>query len=201
MRGGRNSVPFCIDGKKRKRVQNHNGLAAGQNNVVVSWTILQLLTYHTMQHGKSDPDMRTCLCLNSMIGNIQERCRIERNVHQQLKCLQKANENDNDHFDENCDQNLRGKVGIIGKSTGRRHHLHLQQSGLNHNKENGKIGNCGKSGKYNLSEPSTLFARILHIRRFFFFKNIAYTHQRMSCMRRVVKTAHLVHVTQTVVHT
>ena len=36
---------------------------------------------------------------------------------------------DNDHSMNNCDQILSGKVGIIGHFNGRRHHLHLQQSG------------------------------------------------------------------------
>ena len=39
--------------------------------------------------------------------------------------------------------------------------LHQQpvclKMGMNHNKENGKISNGGKSGKYSLSEPSTFF--------------------------------------------
>ena len=60
----------------------------------------------------------------------------------------------------NFDQSLSGKVGV-GKTTGRRHHLHPQQiggsqeNGMNHNK-NGKISSGVKSGKYSLSEPSTL---------------------------------------------
>ena len=60
----------------------------------------------------------------------------------------------------NCDQSSSGKVGV-GKTTGRKHHLHPQQiggsqeNGMNHNK-NGKINSGGKSGKYSLSEPSTL---------------------------------------------
>ena len=62
-----NIVPFCIDGRKRKRIKNLNLLAAGHNNIVVTWTILQLLTYHTSQHRKSDQSMKTCLCLNSMM--------------------------------------------------------------------------------------------------------------------------------------
>ena len=73
----------------------------------------------------------------------------------------KTNESDNDQSMKNCDQILSGKVGI-GMSTGRRHHLHLQQiggsqeNGMNHNKENGKINNGGKKSKYNLSSPSVL---------------------------------------------
>ena len=74
--------------------------------------------------------------------------------------------------------------------------LHQQpvclKMGMNHNKENGKISNGGKSGKYSLSEPST-----------FFCKNLAH-----CCFFRVqttsnvvhatgVKTAHFVRVTQT----
>ena len=66
--------------------------------------------------------------------------------------LRRTNENDNDHSMKNCDQNLSGKVGITGKSTGRRHHLHLQQigdsqeTGMNHNEKNGMISSGGKSG-------------------------------------------------------
>ena len=59
-----NIVPFCIDGRKRKRVKNLNLLAVGEKNIVVTWTILQLLTYHTTQQGKSDQDMKTCLWSN-----------------------------------------------------------------------------------------------------------------------------------------
>ena len=60
-----------------------------------------------------------------------------------------------------CDQILSGKVGI-GRSSGRRRRLHLQQNGgslengMNHNKENDKINNGGKRGKYKLSNPSVL---------------------------------------------
>ena len=69
-----NIVPFCIDGRKTKRIENLNLLAAGQKNIVVTWIILQLLTYHTTQHGKNDQDMKTCLCLNSLMGSIKEKC-------------------------------------------------------------------------------------------------------------------------------
>ena len=34
-----NSVPFCIDGKKRKRIENLNLLATGLKNIVGTWTI------------------------------------------------------------------------------------------------------------------------------------------------------------------
>ena len=43
---------------------------------------LQLVAYHTTQQGKSNQDMKTCLCLNSMMACIQERCRIEMIFHQ-----------------------------------------------------------------------------------------------------------------------
>ena len=66
------TVPFCIDGRKRMRIESLNLLAAGQKNIVVTWTILHLLTYRTSQQGKSDQGMKTCLCLNSMMGHIQE---------------------------------------------------------------------------------------------------------------------------------
>ena len=69
---------------------------------------------------------------------------------------------------KNCDQILSGQVGIgIGKSTGRRHHLHLQQiggsqeNGTNHNKENDKMSNCGTRGAYSLPDPSTLLCKNL----------------------------------------
>ena len=102
---------------------------------------------------------------------------------------------------KNCDQNLSGKVGITGKSTGRRHHLHLQQigdsqeTGMNHNEKNGKISSGGKSGRYSLSEPSTFCKNLAH--SFFFSKKFACRHWRVSCVRHGVKTAHLVRVTQT----
>ena len=76
---------------------------------------------------------------------------------------QEANEDDHDRSMKNCDQNLSGKVRIIRKSGGRRHHLHLQQiggsqeNGMNHNKKNGKISSGGKSGEYSRSEPSNFF--------------------------------------------
>ena len=38
---------------------------------------------------------------------------------------------------KSCDPNLNGRVGIIGKTMDRRHHLHLRQMGGNH--KNGKI--------------------------------------------------------------
>ena len=46
----------------RKRIDNLNLLAAGQN-IVVTWTILQLLTNPMILHGKSDPDLKACLYL------------------------------------------------------------------------------------------------------------------------------------------
>ena len=98
-----------------------------------------------------------------------------------------------------CDQNLSGKVGIHGQNTGLKHHLHLQQiggseeNGMNHIKKNGKISNGGKSDKYSLSDPPTLQESCA----FLFKKHFAYRHWRMWCTRRVVKTAHLVRVTQT----
>ena len=67
----------------------------------------------------------------------------------------KTNESDNDHPMKNCDQILDGKVAI-GKSTGRRHHLHLQQiggnreNGTSHNKMNGKMSTGGQSVDYSL---------------------------------------------------
>ena len=72
------------------------------------------------------------------------------------------NESDNDHSMKHCDQILSGKVGI-GKSAGRRHHLHLQQSGgiqesgTNHNKKNCNMSSGGRRGKYSFSAPSALF--------------------------------------------
>ena len=93
----------------------------------------------------------------------------------------------------NGDQILSGKVGI-GKSIGRRHHLHLhhiggsQEKGMNHNQENGNIGHGGKSGEYSLSDPLVFFGKNLAQSCFFF----TYRHQRMSCTRREVKTERLV---------
>ena len=73
---------------------------------------------------------------------------------------------------KNYDQILNGLVGIE-TTTNHRRHLHLQQrggsqeNGTNHNKENGKINNSGKSGEYSLSLiRQFFFARILHIRCF-----------------------------------
>ena len=65
-------IPLCNDGKKMKRIGPPKMLAAGQKNIVVTWTILHLFTYHTWQHGKSDQGVQTCLCQNSMMRNIQE---------------------------------------------------------------------------------------------------------------------------------
>ena len=64
---------------------------------------------------------------------------------------------------------------------------------MNHIKKNGKISNGGKSDKYSLSDPPTLQESCA----FLFEKHFAYRHWRMWCTRRVVKTAHLVGVTQT----
>ena len=64
---------------------------------------------------------------------------------------------DNAHSTKNCDRILSGKVGI-GKSTVRRHPPHLQQiggtqeNGTNHNKENGKISNGGKSFDFSIHQ-------------------------------------------------
>ena len=116
----------------------------------------------------------------------------------------KKNVSDNDHSMKKCDQILSGKVGI-GKSTGRRHHLHLQQiggsqeNGTNHNKENGMMSNGGTRGKHSLSDPSALFARVFHFRSF--FGHFAYRQKLMSCMRQGVKTAHLVVRTERVAQT
>ena len=77
----------------------------------------------------------------------------------------------------NCDQILSGKVGTR-KSTGRRHHLHLQQigdsqeNGMNHNEENGKISNGGKRGKCSLSVPSVTLQDSSTFA--FFFSKFAY---------------------------
>ena len=109
------------------------------------------------------------------------------------------------------DQNLSGKVGIFRKSTGRKHHLHLQQiggsqeNGMNHNQENSKISNGGKSGQYSLSEPSTFIARALHIH--ICLQEKSRTNISESRVRDgEVTTTHLARVTQThifsrIVHT
>ena len=102
----------------------------------------------------------------------------------------KATENEKDHLMKNCDHNLSGKAGIIGKSAGRRHHLHLrqiggsQENGMNHNEKNGKISNDGKSGKYSLSEPSTFLQESCTFVVFFFFFTF-----------RVLTFANVVHAT------
>ena len=106
---------------------------------------------------------------------------LERPKERENPYIRKANENDHDHLMKRCDQNSSGKVGIFRKSTGRRHHLHLQQiggsqeNGMNHNQENSKISNGGKSGQYSLSEPSTFIARALHIHNLF-TRTIMYKH-------------------------
>ena len=188
-------------------------LAAGQRNIVVTWTILHLLTYHTSQLSKVDQGMKKCLCSNSMMGNIQGEWQFERIFHMQLAHLElsnankegsilktrKKNQSDNDQTMKNCDQTMSSKT-VIGMSTGRRHPLHLQQIGgiqenvMNHKKKNGKISNGGKSGEYSLSEPSAL---LQESSTFVVVLQFAFRHLRMSCTRRVVKTAHLVRVTQT----
>ena len=67
-----NIVPFCIDDRNRKRIENLTLLADGQKNIVGTCTILQLLTYHASQHEKSDQGMNTYLFLNSMMGSIYQ---------------------------------------------------------------------------------------------------------------------------------
>ena len=108
----------------------------------------------------------------------------------------KTNKSDNDLPMKNCYQILSDEVGI-GKSTGRRHHLHFQQSGgvqengTNNNKTNGKMNNGGTRVK-TVSLIHQPFCKGLAHCFIFFKKKIAYRHQRMSCTRRKVKTAHLV---------
>ena len=66
---------------------------------------------------------------------------------------------------KSCDQNLSGKVGIIGKFTDRRRHLRLRQPGGNlkngkndMNGTNDKTGMDGGNGKneYSFLEPSVI---------------------------------------------
>ena len=149
------------------------------------------------------------------MGSIQEKCQSEMIFHQQHACLQfsnakkegrtptsrKTNENDNDHAMNKCDQNLSGKVGIVGKATGRRHHLHLQQigssqeNGTNHSKKNCKISNCGKSGEHNtVFQSHQPFYK--NLAQSLCFSHFAYRDWRMSYTRLGVKTAHFVRVTQ-----
>ena len=58
-------------------------------------------------------------------------------------------------------------VKNINKFMDRRRRLHLRQpggnlnSGMNDSKNNGKMSNGGKSGKYSRSEPLTFFCMIL----------------------------------------
>ena len=51
--------PLCNDGRKMKRILVSKLFIAGHKNIVVTWTILHFLTYHTSQHGKSDQGMKT----------------------------------------------------------------------------------------------------------------------------------------------
>ena len=71
---------------------------------------------------------------------------------------------------KSCDQILSGKVGI-GRSTGRRHHLHLLQqiggsqvNGMKHNGENGKISNGEKGGMDNRWRASVSLGKGLALR-------------------------------------
>ena len=67
---------------------------------------------------------------------------------------EETRESDNDHSMKNCDHILSGKVGIKGKSTGRKHRLHLQQ-----------IGGSQENG-HSLSDPSVPFARRIFFDKF-----------------------------------
>ena len=70
VRGRKGKIPWlCTDGRKMKRI--------GASTIVVSWTILHQLTYHTSQHGQSDQGMKTVLCWNSMMDHIQGEWQIE----------------------------------------------------------------------------------------------------------------------------
>ena len=60
---------------------------------------------------------------------------------------------------KSCDQNLLGKVGIIGNFMDRRRHLHLRRPGGNlKNGKKDKIGMDGGNGKneYSFPEPSVI---------------------------------------------
>ena len=59
----------------------------------------------------------------------------------------------------------------------------------NGKKKNGKISDGGRTGKYCPSEPSLLLQKSCTFA--VFEKDFAYRHQRMSCMRRGVKTEQL----------
>ena len=102
-----------------------------------------------------------------------------------------------------CNEQMRSELEwqSWNYSTGRRHHLHLQQigcsqeNGTNHSKKNCKISNCGKSGEHN-----TVFLShqpfYKNLAQSLCFSHFAYRHWRMSYTRLGVKTAHFVRVTQ-----
>ena len=45
---------LCTDGLQTNDTKNLNGIMDGQKNTVDTWTILQLLKYHTLQPGQNE---------------------------------------------------------------------------------------------------------------------------------------------------
>ena len=86
-------VPLCNDGRKVKRIGRRKQFMTGQENIIVTWTILHLLTCHTSQLGKSDQGVKSALCSNSMMDHIQSESQVERIFHQQLAHLELSNAN------------------------------------------------------------------------------------------------------------
>ena len=148
----RGKIPLCNDGWKMKRIrssQSARGWTEEYCRYLDDLAPLDISYVATWKERSRYENMRV-LKLND--GKHPGTCQIEMVFHMQLahwelsnankeeriQKSRKTNESDNDHSMKNCGQNLSGKDGIIGKSTGRRHHLQQiggsQENGKNHNK-------------------------------------------------------------------
>ena len=55
-----NTHLLCTDGVLTQNTENPSGIMDGQRNIVDTWTTLQLLISHTLQHGQKEQGITTC---------------------------------------------------------------------------------------------------------------------------------------------